>query len=123
MNTNYIYRDYQLVGETLLKENLDDEKHLMWMPGFGGIPCIDAIHVWDKLRPYIQNIQISTKGGRVFRITKEIFDKNKKELDAGYGKQYYIEKKYWTIFDPIRRQRQFQQKEIGEEKLNQQKLL
>jgi hypothetical protein len=119
----FIYRDYQITGGVLLKEGIDDEKHLLWAQGFFGIPTVDATHVFDKFNSFFNKIQISTQKGRVFIIDKEVFKENKKELDYGYGKQYYVEKKYWQIFDPVRSQKEFEQKEIEEENKNQLKLL
>jgi hypothetical protein len=119
--TKFIYRDYQLSGDTLLKEGLDDEKHLLWK--LGGIPCIDSVRVWDKYHWYFKRVQISTKKGRVFRIGEEEFNKNKKEIDFGYGKQYYVEKKYWHVFDPVHKQKEFEKEKIEEENKNQLKLL
>ena len=119
--TNYIYRDYQLIDGVLIKENVDDSKHLMWQ--FGGIPCIDAKYVWDKFKPYVRMIMIKTIKGRVFQVKADVFDKNKKIMNFGYGDQYYIDKAHWAIHDPVKRQRYAQKTEVEEEKQKQGTLL
>ena len=101
--TNYIYRDYQLIDKVLIKENVDESKHLMWQ--FGGVPCIDAKYVWDKFKPYVRMIMIRTIKGRVFQVKADVFDKYKKVMNFGYGEQYYIDKAHWAIHDPVKRQR------------------
>jgi hypothetical protein len=116
MNTqtsNYIYKDYRLIDGILLKQNVDDSKHLIWK--FGGVPCIDSVFVWDKWSAQIRAIQISTKKGRMFRVTAEVFDNNKQEINFGFGKQYFIDKNFWTIVDPVKKQREQKAKIIEEE--------
>jgi len=90
-----LYKDYQLVGDTLFKFNVDDNKHLIWK--FGGVPCIDASNVWDRYGKLISKIIIRTKKGRLFKIDRKTFDTNKQEIDFGFGKQYYVDKDLWEI--------------------------
>jgi len=94
---SYIYKNYMLIGDVLYKIGIDDNKHLLWK--FGGVPAIDADNVWDKYKMMIKKIVIKTKKGRSFRISADVFDKNKKEINLGFGRQYYVEKDLWDFKD------------------------
>lgn len=105
-----IYKDYQLVGDTLFRFDIDDSKHLLWSKG--GIPCIDADNVWDKYKMLIKKIVMRTKKGRLFKIDTEKFDANKQEIDFGFGRQYYVEKSIWDFKDCNQNGNNYNQEEI-----------
>jgi hypothetical protein len=66
----------------------------MW--SLGGVPCIDA-DLWDGFKEQIKTIEFHTNKKRTFSVDKETFEANKKELNKGFGRQYYINKDNWTI--------------------------
>lgn len=88
-----VYKDYHLENGVLTKLGVNDSKHLMWQ--FGGVPCIDAENVWDRFGEGIKKIIITTKKGRRFETTGENFTTNKKEINFGFGRQYYLEANLW----------------------------
>lgn len=94
IQSNNLYKDYYLFGGTLAKRNINDSKHLLWSKG--GIPCIDA-NLWDNYKDKITQIHFRTRKNRTFKTTKDVFDLNKKELNFGFGRQYYIDKDFWNI--------------------------
>ena len=94
-----IYKDYQLIGDTLIKFDVDDQKHLLWK--FGGVPCIDAENVWDKHKDKIKKITIRTKKGRLFKIDGNDFEAFKQVVDFGFGKQYYADLQMWDVKEPV----------------------
>jgi len=102
----HIFKDYQIVQRKLCKFNIDEAKHLLHQ--FGSIPCIDKA-LWDKLMTgdkrgrKIDWIYIRTKKSRRFQIAVELFDARKKEIDLGFGKQYYVDKEYWDITAPTKK--------------------
>lgn len=78
----------------LCKFGLDEGKHLMWK--LGGVPCIDK-ELWDGNKNRIDQIYIRTNKLRRFRVNAKLFDAKKKEVDFGFGKQYYVDKEFWDI--------------------------
>lgn len=99
--TEYIFRDYQLKGDVLFKNNMDSG-HLLYRNPYRGTPAIDAIHVWNIYKDQIDMIEFWVhfrKGGKAkFLIDKETFDRKKKEIIYGnYGIQYAVPKQYWRI--------------------------
>jgi len=100
----YIYKDYQLRDKALVKEGIDDNKHLMWQPGFDGVPCIDA-RLWDKHEDKIDRIIITSLKGRIFTISKRLFNKHKQQFNYGFGAQYSAPKKKWkTQYKKVNRE-------------------
>lgn len=98
---NFIYKDYQLDGDVLLKDSMQSE-HLMYKSPFSGSPAIDAVHVWDKYKNQINLIVciVHFKNGKIskFSISKEKFDSNKQPINYGtFGLQYAVPKNYWEI--------------------------
>ena len=93
-SAKHLYKDYYLFGGTLVKIDIDDSKHLLWSKG--GVPCIDA-GLWNENKDKITQIYFRTRKNRTFKIKKDVFDVNKKELDFGFGRQYWIEKELWII--------------------------
>ena len=86
--------DYKVsVDRWLLKDNIDEKKHLMWK--FGGVPCMNKA-IYDFLRPEFDYIGIKTNKGRKFVITADKFDEYKKEIEFKEP-QYYVEKALWQI--------------------------
>ena len=92
----FIYKDYFLAGGTLCKFHLNESKHLLHSQQ--SVPCIDA-ELWDKHKNLIKAIRFQTNKGRIFRVRANIFDKEKQEIDFGFGKQYFIEKDLWDIIE------------------------
>jgi len=81
----------------VFRKKIVEAKHLLWSKG--GVPCIDA-DTWDGIADKVTSIEISTDKGRVFKVLASVFTNAKKELDLGYGRQYYLEKFQWVITDP-----------------------
>lgn len=95
--SQFVFKDYKLADNWLVKTNLIENKHLLWQAG--GVPAIDS-KVWDGLKKQLNGIKIWTNKNRNFMIDKETFENNKKELNYGtFGKQYFVEKKFWKITD------------------------
>jgi hypothetical protein len=95
----HIYKDYQIIGGVLFKNRISEKKHLLWKEG--GVPCVSA-PIWDKYykeRSEIKNIRFQTDKARVFKMNAETFDKNKKEIDFGFGQQYVCGKEHWEIVE------------------------
>lgn len=95
-----IFKDYQLIGSTLYKQTINESKHLLWQ--IGGVPCLDA-DLWDfyfTKEKRIAKIRIMTNKNRIFKIGAELFDTNKKEINLGFGRQYMVDKFFWTIIEP-----------------------
>ena len=91
-----IYKDYFLTStKVLVKQGLKEKKHLMWQ--FGGVPCIDADNVWEKWKGEIDMVRFVTDENTIFEINKRDFDSKKKEIDYGFGRQYYVEAEGWKI--------------------------
>lgn len=90
----FIKKDYQLNNGVLFKTGLVEAKHLMW--SLGGVPCVDA-DLWDAFNDRTDRIEFHTNKQRTFSVDKETFEVNKKVLDKGFGRQYYIDKDKWTI--------------------------
>ena len=90
----YIYKDYYLKDGWLKKDGVDDHKHLLHK--FGSIPCIDK-KVWQDWGGRVDGIAIRTKDKVIFRIKASEFDVFKKEIDLGWGEQFYVERGHWNI--------------------------
>lgn len=96
---SYIYKDYQKVGNILLKVKINEAKHLLWK--FGGVPCIDK-YVFDEYfatRKEIAKIRVQTNKGRIFKIDACLFNKEKKLINLGFGEQYVCPLEHWTIVE------------------------
>jgi hypothetical protein len=81
----------------LTKHLLDESIHLLWK--FGGVPCIDA-EMWDRHKDRLNEIVITTHKGNVFTISRDNFEKDKKDFDLGYSRQYYVELESWNVKRP-----------------------
>lgn len=92
-----LFKDYNLIGNRLYKFNLDESKHLLHQKG--SVPCIEK-KLWDTFSHEVREIAFRTNKGKTFRVDKGTFDKHKQEIDLGFGKQYWIERKLWDISDP-----------------------
>jgi len=92
----YIYKDYQIILDQLVKERISEKHHLLWKEG--GVPCIDA-DFWDKIKGKVKGIRIMTDKGRIFKCQTFVFERHRKEVDLGWGRQYWIHKDYWTIIN------------------------
>lgn len=90
----HIFKDYQLIGDTLYKRGINESKHLLWK--YGGVPAIDR-KLWDSWYNKILEIKVTTNKGRTFTIPGGLFDLNKELINLGYGDQYVVEKLYWEI--------------------------
>jgi len=93
-----IYKDYFLKDGTLLKENIKEDKHLIWRPPFNGSPAIDADKVWDKYKDSILQIAIKTNKNKTFTISKDDFDRYKQIIFyKKTERQYIVERIRWKI--------------------------
>ena len=93
----YVYRNGKVVGKIAMnrfcKFGVIENKHLLWSKG--GVPCIDA-DSWDSVKDRVDEIYIVTNFRR-FRVPSNTFERYKKTIDFGYGRQYYIDKELWSI--------------------------
>ena len=90
-----LYKDYFLKHDVILfKNNIDEKKHLMWK--YGGVPCIDA-GLWDKHKGQVEDVVFHTNENRVFKASKDNFEKNRQEFTGAFGRQYYIPYENWEI--------------------------
>ena len=100
MKPQIITRNGRVIGEIVMgrfcKFAVNESKHLLWGDGRGGVPAIDA-QAWDKVKSGISEIYIRTDKRRRFRVKTAVFEQNKKTLDYGFGKQYWIDKGLWDI--------------------------
>jgi hypothetical protein len=90
----YIFKDYYIKDYLLKKDGIDDKKHLLHQKG--SVPCIDK-KLWEDVKGKIDGIAFRTKNKIIFRIKASEFDALKKEIDLGWGVQYYVERPYWNI--------------------------
>jgi hypothetical protein len=93
----YIFKDYRLEEGILSKTNINESKHLLWREG--GVPCLDS-NLWDTFNSKIQTIVIKTNKGRTFQVSADVFHQNKRNMNLGFGRQYYIPKNLWKITEP-----------------------
>jgi len=92
----YIYKDYQLVLGQLIKNKINERKHLLWQKG--GVPCIDA-DMWDKIKGKVKGIRIMTDRGRLFKCQTFVFERHREEVNFGFDRQYVMSKDYWMIIN------------------------
>ncbi len=90
-----VFKDYYLTKSGLLYKSDMDDKHLMGK--FGRVPCIDADNVWDRVKGKVNDLKFSTRKGKEFRTTRDVFEKHKEEFNFGFGRQYYIPREFWEI--------------------------
>jgi len=93
--TNYIYKTYYLNYNWFCKDRVDERSHLMWQPPYSGSPCIDA-QTWDTYKDKVVGIKIKTEK-RLFKVSKDTFEKHKELIDYGFGQQYGIPRKFWVV--------------------------
>lgn len=76
-------------------KTIDENKHLMRI--FESTPGIqDTI---DQYLDEFDNIVITTKQGRAFKTTKELWLANRFAKNLGFGRQYFMARKHWQIVD------------------------
>lgn len=100
MKDHTITRGGRVIGEIVMdrfcKFAINETKHLMWSKPYGGVPCIDA-QAWDAFKDKVKEVYIRTNKGRRFKVPADVFEANKKSVDFGFGKQYWIDKGLWSI--------------------------
>ena len=96
----FIYKDYSLKDGVLSKSKMKSN-HLLYKKPYSGSPAIDASNVWLPHHQKIEQIKFRVKyesgSVSIFEVDKETFEKNKQEINFGFGVQYAIPKSYWTV--------------------------
>lgn len=90
----YLDFDYFLRAGILMKEKIDDKKHLLFI--YGGTPAIDE-QIWNDNEDKIKKIRIKTKKGKIFKTDKDTFNRNKELINLGFGNQYAMPIEFWTV--------------------------
>lgn len=95
-----LYWNGKLIGQIRADgsfiKSIKEDKHLLHSKG--SVPALQA-DMWDKHQEELRRIIIRTDKGRTFLSDRQNFNDNKKELDLGWGRQYYIPKESWSIWD------------------------
>ena len=84
------------IKNRIFSKIVNEDRHLMRK--LGNTPGIQSI-----IDPYLDLfdfIEIKTDKGKTFKVTKNVWLKNRFELSFGYGKQYFLSLKWWQIDYP-----------------------
>lgn len=90
-------RGTKVIGDLkdgVLYKKIIERRHLFIAKG--SVPAIDA-KVWNEHKDKIERIEIKTDKGRIFRISRDDFERNKEGIDYGWGLQYTVDREDWTI--------------------------
>ena len=81
-----------IINNRRLMKHADSSRHLLWK--YGGVPAIDA-NTWDAFSFGIDSISVNIDDIRRLTIARDVFNKNKFEVNMGYGRQYVCPIEWW----------------------------
>ena len=84
-----------ILEDKTFTKSIDSKKHLLH--SFGDVPAIDS-KAWEHAQDFAGEIKIKTQD-REFYSSKDTFQRNKFKIDFGYGTQFTMDLKHWTIKD------------------------
>lgn len=94
MKLTHANKTFGIINAGIFRKKIIETKHLLWSKG--GIPALDA-GKWDIYQNFVEEIEIKTDKGRVFKISKDDFEQHKEEINLGWGRQYVVSKEFWAI--------------------------
>jgi len=85
-------------NETFIKK-INPNFHLQRI--WGDTPGIQKV-IWDRIEDKVKEIKVFA-GKIIFKISKEIFNREKVVKDYGHGLQYFVNRRFWEIENPYQK--------------------